>query len=571
MCAMQENRQVLALLEQLSDLCSLFALSMVMSDGRDEREILDLAVASVASLTSCRPIASTLAGDPAGLRSPQDAPLGHPELSAQVLALGGNDGPVSGTGSAWGRAYALRAVGGVAGHLVVAADTEPPPDELLLLQMLAQHTGRALATTALHRRDGATAAQLRSLNTRLAEVNDRLAASVEDLEQRRKVHETFSAEAAAGTGEAGIAAGLHRLTGLGVAVEDRFGNLRAWAGPSRPEPYPRPPTHRRSALLAEAGRSPGPYRDADRLLSLARSRDEVLGVLVLHDPHHRVGEPDLFAVEQGTVVLSVELAHQRALAESELRLRRDLVEDLLTGTDEASALARSQALGHDLRPEHRVAVIRWPAAPSENSLVRAVEQAVTRVLETGVLMARRPGGVVLIAPGPELPDTGRRWVELHRTVTRSLRGTSGAIGVGGICAGPAQVPKSYAQANRALRIRLRSSAPAGVTLYDELGVYRLLSSDGNDDEVRQYVREWLGPLLDYDATSRSDLVTTLWQYLECGGNYDATARALLIHRSTLRYRLRRIREISGLDIGAVNTRLNLHIATRARQVLRDLS
>ncbi|WP_141279097.1 helix-turn-helix domain-containing protein [Pseudonocardia hydrocarbonoxydans] len=56
----------------------------------------------------------------------------------------------------------------------------------------------------------------------------------------------------------------------------------------------------------------------------------------------------------------------------------------------------------------------------------------------------------------------------------------------------------------------------------------------------------------------------------CGGNYDATARALVIHRSTLRYRLRRIREISDLDIGEVNVRLNLHIATRAHNVLQGL-
>ena len=57
------------------------------------------------------------------------------------------------------------------------------------------------------------------------------------------------------------------------------------------------------------------------------------------------------------------------------------------------------------------------------------------------------------------------------------------------------------------------------------------------------------------------------QYLECGGSYDATAGALIIHRSTLRYRLSRIREILHVDLAAVDTRLNLHVATRAWQVL----
>jgi DNA-binding PucR family transcriptional regulator len=52
--------------------------------------------------------------------------------------------------------------------------------------------------------------------------------------------------------------------------------------------------------------------------------------------------------------------------------------------------------------------------------------------------------------------------------------------------------------------------------------------------------------------------------------YASAARALHIHRSTLRYRLRRIRELSGHNRGAVDSRLNLHVATRAWQILRGV-
>jgi DNA-binding PucR family transcriptional regulator len=120
-------------------------------------------------------------------------------------------------------------------------------------------------------------------------------------------------------------------------------------------------------------------------------------------------------------------------------------------------------------------------------------------------------------------------------------------------------------------VRLASDSTGGVTRFDELGIYRLLAAGAADAEVQAFVREWLGALIDYDTANRSDLVTTLWQYYECGGNYDATARALTIHRSTLRYRLRRIRELTGHDLGAVEIKLNLHVATRAWQVLRGAS
>jgi len=118
---------------------------------------------------------------------------------------------------------------------------------------------------------------------------------------------------------------------------------------------------------------------------------------------------------------------------------------------------------------------------------------------------------------------------------------------------------------------MASATSGGVTTFDELGIYRLIGVGAGREEVSGFVREWLGALIDYDAANRSELVATLWRYYECGGNYDATARALTIHRSTLRYRLRRIRDLSGHDLSDVDSRLNLHVAARAWQILRPPS
>jgi DNA-binding PucR family transcriptional regulator len=99
-------------------------------------------------------------------------------------------------------------------------------------------------------------------------------------------------------------------------------------------------------------------------------------------------------------------------------------------------------------------------------------------------------------------------------------------------------------------------------------VFRLLAAAGRGPELEGFVRQWLGALLDYDAQHSADLVRTLAEYLECGGNYDDTAKAVAVHRSTLRYRLQRIREISGYDLTDVDSRFNLHAATRAWRLLR---
>ncbi|MDQ4104323.1 MAG: helix-turn-helix domain-containing protein, partial [Actinomycetota bacterium] len=68
----------------------------------------------------------------------------------------------------------------------------------------------------------------------------------------------------------------------------------------------------------------------------------------------------------------------------------------------------------------------------------------------------------------------------------------------------------------------------------------------------------------------SALVETLFEYLECGGSYDAAAASLSVHRNTLKYRLQRIREVSGHDLSCPDTRFNLQLATRAWQTLVGL-
>jgi DNA-binding PucR family transcriptional regulator len=85
--------------------------------------------------------------------------------------------------------------------------------------------------------------------------------------------------------------------------------------------------------------------------------------------------------------------------------------------------------------------------------------------------------------------------------------------------------------------------------------------------VERFVRTWLGPLLDYDARKPADLVPTLTRFLELGQAYDATSEALAIHRSTLKYRLQRIREISQRDLSDPDTQFNFQLATRAWQTL----
>src|SRR5262249_10003844 len=235
---------------------------------------------------------------------------------------------------AW--ALSLCSFSGHCGYLVIGATAEPSVDEQFLLRVLAQQAGAALTNAALHRRERQAAAELRRLNDQAEAANRQLTATVTELQRQTRVHDVLAEVAASGGGEQGIALALHELTGRAVAVEDRFGNLRAWAGPGQPAPYPKLDQLTHGELLREAGRRGRSVRDRDRdrLIAVAQPGGEVLGVLALLDPQASATGSEVFALEHAATMLALELAHQRSLAEAELRLRRDVVDDLTSGTDE---------------------------------------------------------------------------------------------------------------------------------------------------------------------------------------------------------------------------------------------
>src|SRR4051794_15565077 len=134
--AQAKPANVVRLREQISNLHSLFVLSMMMTESRDEDEILSLAVTSVSSLGPCTtegayrpahdgtdPAGQALPG-PGGPGPATATPPGAVDrfrqpagrltkvLTAALVALGADDGPVDVRGAGWGRAFALRSLGG---------------------------------------------------------------------------------------------------------------------------------------------------------------------------------------------------------------------------------------------------------------------------------------------------------------------------------------------------------------------------------------------------------------------------------------------------------------------------
>jgi sugar diacid utilization regulator len=544
-----------SLRERLSEFRALLVISLLMTESVNEDQILELAVSSAPGLGAWRidgygftdgqwrPSTGNGAPAPAG-------------LIGQLAALGTAAGPVELPGRRWAWAFPLRGVRGLLGHLVASCDHEPSAEQRFLIQVIAQQTGVAVSNARLHARERDTAEQLAHTNAALEE-------TVASLQRSMDIHQRLTRVAVSGEGQPGIARALHELTGMPVAIEDRYGNLTAWAGPGQPDPYPKESFAKREHLLRRLMRATKPVRDGERLIMLASPRNDVLGVLALIDSERRADPADLVALEHGATVLSMELARLRGIADTELRLRRDLVHDLLAGSDDESALARAEALDYDLRRPHRVVVVEGRGrARAHDALLSAVRRAMRTARQDG-LFETWSGNVAIVTAGQA------DWEQLRRAIVSDLGGQV-HVGVGGPCARPSELPRSLREAGLALRLQKSLLPGSSACEYPKLGIFRMLAAIPDLTDVETFVREWLGSLLDYDARRKAELVHTLTQYLEHGGNYDATAAELSVHKSTLKYRLQRIRELTGLELNDPDVHFNLQLATRAWGTLQAL-
>ena len=566
------NPPALEARQQLTNMRALLVLSILMTESPGEDQILHLAASSAPSLGPCRAEGFAFTGTevpdderwrPGSDPSRRCALPDHlGQALAQLPAAGGSVPPAPG---GWSWAYPLRTVAGQLGFLVVSSPATPDSNSQFLVQVVAQQAGVAIYNARLHQRERAGVEAL-------AKANQALEGTVATLRRGMEIHERLTAVAAAGEGFDGIAQALHELTSLPVVIEDRYGNLRAWAGPEA-ERHHKPDPARLGDLLRQLVAEGRCLRFGSRLVALASPRPDVRGFISLIDPERRSDASDLVALEHCATVLAVELARLRGLADTELRLRRELLQDLLTGIEDQSALARAEALGYDLGPAHRVLLVEMSgqSRPQEDCL-HAVRRALRELRVVALLGSQGSGVVVVVVVVPDGAIPGGDWDSLRRATMAELGGVRCRLGVGNPYPRPSELPRSLREAQLTLRLQAARGMPEHTMLHSDLGVYQMFAALPQLSEVDDFARRWLGPLIEYDTAKRTDLVKTLTHYLNHGGRYGPTSESLAVHRSTLKYRLHRIRELTGFDLSDPETHFNLELATRAwttRQAMQD--
>jgi Purine catabolism regulatory protein-like family/PucR C-terminal helix-turn-helix domain len=126
----------------------------------------------------------------------------------------------------------------------------------------------------------------------------------------------------------------------------------------------------------------------------------------------------------------------------------------------------------------------------------------------------------------------------------------------------AGIGRALAQARQARRIAALLGDGVRVVDAAGLGSVELLLATAPAEARRAFRASLLSPLLDYDAEHGTELVRTLRVFLDCSGSWTKAAEAMFVHVNSLRYRMRRVEELTGRDLGSLADQAALLLALR---------
>jgi PucR family transcriptional regulator, purine catabolism regulatory protein len=133
---------------------------------------------------------------------------------------------------------------------------------------------------------------------------------------------------------------------------------------------------------------------------------------------------------------------------------------------------------------------------------------------------------------------------------------------------PDKLRHSFHEARCALEATAfaNGSAPE-VASWRDLGAFTLLLSIQDDDALGLYCDSVLGPIEAGDEEYGGELLRSLEAFIEQNGQWERAARQVYCHRHTLRYRMRKVEELTGRDLSRAHDRIEFWLALRARELV----
>lgn len=312
-----------------------------------------------------------------------------------------------------------------------------------------------------------------------------------------------------------------------------------------------------------------------------------LGIL---ERNRHLHDLDLIAIQSAATSLRLEILKDAAVNEVELKYKGNLIDDLINGKFDSlqDIYDRSNLFGWNLKRKFVVILLTISQyedyiRSTKNSyeglilLREKIKSTVDRIAYSYIddhISINKGDDIIILWPveGKEkLRHTyiiiKKFGIELRAAILNKIGNVLVSMGIGGLATNPTEIGQSFSQARDALDYGYKILEKDYITIYEELGIYKLLCSYKNRDELIKFIPQSLLILKEYDKEKNNELIDTLEMYLACNLNATKTAEELFVHYKTVLYRLNRIKEITNLDIEDRRKMLEIEVGLKILRII----
>jgi PucR family transcriptional regulator, purine catabolism regulatory protein len=311
-----------------------------------------------------------------------------------------------------------------------------------------------------------------------------------------------------------------------------------------------------------------------------------LGYMCALSTAQELSAMEMMVMEHSATIATLEIAQDRVRFETEVRLRGDFVDEVISGGAAATdaLLRRGAFLGCDLSQGATVILLAMDEFGNppprrgldQDDLERRVERFFSRCsryvssTEVSSLVSLKSGQVVVFLCGKTAQDANavRRVAQTLQGFGETEADLSISVGMGGFVSDPTQMDRAYQEALVALKVGRKLNGRGSMLHFGDVGTYRLLLDiwERDPDQIRALYEETIGPVDRYDEANSTQLTQTLVTFFANDESLIKTASDLYAHRHTIRYRLEKIAEITGLSVFKTEHKERLGLGLKARSL-----
>lgn len=295
-------------------------------------------------------------------------------------------------------------------------------------------------------------------------------------------------------------------------------------------------------------------------------------------------------MERVIPLLALELLKTKTRLDVEQKYKNDFLSDVLLGHIKSRDEIRDKErmYGWNLAQTHEVVVLdidnfahivaqhqgeEVAIQEVKRNVFRSIEAVVRRESKAAIVAVRSDQFLILYPydGGQEIPQA-TAWarnlaVKLQKRLQERLPGVTFTMGLSRPHQGVDGLRIGYREAVQAIDLGRPVWGRDSFVLYEDLGVYRLLNEVAHPEALRTFYAETVGKLVAYDETHNARLMDTLRAYYRQSGNLVSTAESLYIHVNTLKYRLKRVEEITACRISDAEGQFRLQLGLKIADLL----